>query len=66
MPLGHKPRLLVPKYDPYLEAAGERVKAAAEALERLGIADHTGKCLLEALPEDMRESADRDFGNGPK
>jgi len=32
-----------PKADPHLHAAGERVKAAAEELERLGIADQTGK-----------------------
>jgi hypothetical protein len=62
MPISQKPRLLVPKYDPYLEAAGERVKAAAEELERLGIADHTGKRLRDDIPEDMRETAHRDFG----
>lgn len=32
-----------PKADPHLQGAGERAKAAAEKLERLGIADQTGK-----------------------
>jgi len=61
MPISQKPRLLVPKFDPYLEAAGERAKAAAEELERLGIADRTGKRLRDEIPADMRASADRDF-----
>jgi hypothetical protein len=45
-----------------LQAAGERVKAAAQELERLGIADKTGKRIRTDLPKDMREGADRDFG----
>jgi len=51
-----------PKVDPDLQSAGERVKAAAEELERLGIADREGKRIRKDLPEDMREGADRDFG----
>ena len=56
------PRLKVPKVDPHLEAAGERVKAAAEELERLGIASHDGTRIRTDIPEDMREGAARDFG----
>ena len=39
MPTIHTTRPSEPKTDPHLQAAGERVKAAAEELERLGIAD---------------------------
>jgi hypothetical protein len=62
MPAIHTPKLAVPKADPYLQGAGERVKAAAEELERLGIADRNGKRLHKELPRDMRKEADRDFG----
>jgi hypothetical protein len=58
----HTTKLAEPKTDPHLQAAGERVKAAAEELERLGIADETGKRVRTDLPEDMREGGDRDFG----
>lgn len=51
-----------PKVDPHLRSAGERVKAAAAELERLGIADRDGKRIRKDLPKDMREGADRDFG----
>ena len=51
-----------PKADPHLQAAGERVKAAAKELERLGIADAGGKRMHTDLPADMRDGADRDFG----
>jgi hypothetical protein len=54
--------LKAPKVDPHLEAAGERVKAAAEELERLGIARHDGTRIRTDIPEDMREGAARDFG----
>lgn len=41
----------------------ERVKAAAaEELERLGIADETGKRMRTEVPQDMKDGADRDFG----
>jgi hypothetical protein len=56
------PRLKEPKVDPHLEAAGERVKAAAEELERLGIARPDGTRIRTDLPKDMHEGADRDFG----
>ena len=62
MPAIHAPKLHEPKTDPHLQGAGERVKAAAEELERLGVADKTGKRVGKDLPEDMREEADRDFG----
>ncbi len=55
-------KLQRPKVDPHLQSAGERVKAAAEELERLGIADRDGKRIRKDLPEDMQEGADRDFG----
>lgn len=58
----HKPRLRRPKPDPHLQSAGERAKAAAEELERLGIADSKGRRIRKDLPEDMREGAERDFG----
>jgi hypothetical protein len=51
-----------PKLDPHLQSAGDRVKAAAEELERLRIADRAGKRIRKDLPKDMREGADSDFG----
>jgi hypothetical protein len=51
-----------PKTDPHLQSAGERTRAAAEELERLGIADREGKRIRTELPSDMREGTDRDFG----
>jgi len=62
MPAIHTPKLLKPRTDPHLQGAGERVRAAAEELERLGIADKTGKRVRKDLPPDMREETDRDFG----
>jgi hypothetical protein len=62
MPTIHTLRLRKPRIDPHLKAAGERVKAAAEEMERLGIADSRGKRMSSDLPNDMREGADRDFG----
>jgi hypothetical protein len=47
--------------DPHQQAAGERVKAAAEELECLSIARHDGTRIRTDVPEDMREGADRDF-----
>jgi hypothetical protein len=58
----HRTRLTQPKTDPHLRAAAERVKAAAEELQNLGVADKNGKRLRIDLPKDMREGADRDFG----
>jgi hypothetical protein len=55
-------QLKEPKVDPHLQAAGERVKAAAEELERLGIARHDGTRIRTDPPKDMQEDADRDFG----
>jgi hypothetical protein len=62
MPKTEEPKLKKPKVDPHLQSAGERVKAAAEELERLGIADSNGKRIRKDLPKDMRKGADRDFG----
>jgi hypothetical protein len=62
MPQTDALKLQKPKVDPHLQSAGERVKAAAEELERLGIADHDGKRIRQDLPNDMRDGADRDFG----
>jgi hypothetical protein len=58
----HTTKLAEPKPDPHLPAAGERVKAAAEELEHLGIADKSGKRVSTVLPKDMREGADGDLG----
>jgi len=58
----HTTKLTRPKADPHLQVAGERVKAAAEELERLGIADADGKRVHTELPTDMRDGVDRDFG----
>jgi hypothetical protein len=62
VPTTHTTKLTRPKADPHLQAAGERVKAAAEELERLGIADAAGKRVHTDLPTDMRDGVDRDFG----
>ncbi len=62
MPTVHTPKLQQPKTDPHLQSAGERTRAAAEELERLGIADREGKRIRTELPSDMREGTDRDFG----
>lgn len=56
------PQLKEPKVDPHLQAAAERVKAAEEELERLGIARPDGERIRTDLPEDMREGAKCDFG----
>lgn len=56
------PKLKEPTFDPHLQAAAERVKAAAEELVRLGIARPDGTRIRTDLPEDMQEGADRDFG----
>jgi len=48
--------------DRHLRAAAKRVKAAAEELERRGIAGKDGTRIRTDLPEDMKEGADRDFG----
>jgi hypothetical protein len=62
VPTTNTPKLLKPKSDPHLQGAGERVKAAAAELERLGIADSTGKRVRKDIPRDMRQEEDRDFG----
>ncbi|MBM3767142.1 MAG: hypothetical protein FJW32_17270 [Acidobacteria bacterium] len=51
-----------PSFDPYLAAAGERVREACEELVRLGITDEHGNRIRTDLPEDMKEGVDRDFG----
>jgi hypothetical protein len=58
----HTTKLAEPKTDPHLHTAGVRVKAAAEHLEHLGIADKSGKRVSTDPPKDMRERADGDFG----
>ncbi len=62
MPPVETPTLRVPRVDPHLSGAGERVKEAAAELERLGIANPDGTRIREDLPKDMRPDADRDFG----
>ncbi|MGA2592928.1 MAG: hypothetical protein ABSH32_23690 [Bryobacteraceae bacterium] len=56
------PKRPKPKVDRHLQAAAERVKAAAEELERREIARKDGTRIRTDLPEDMQEGADRDFG----
>ena len=48
--------------DPYLEAAGERVRAAYLDLVARGIIDKDGRRIRTDLPPDMEEGKDRDFG----
>ncbi len=52
----------VPRIDPHLSGAGERVREAAAELERLGIANPDGSRIRKDLPKDMQADADRDFG----
>jgi hypothetical protein len=50
-------------FDDQVIAAGlERVRAEGEELRRDGVLDSKGKLLVTALPADMQEGADRDFG----
>lgn len=51
-----------PSVDIHLRNAGTRNRTAAEESERLGITDTQGNRICTALPEDMREGVDRDFG----
>lgn len=46
--------------DPYLEGAGERVRAAY--LDLVASMDKHGNCIQKDLPPDMEEGQDRDFG----
>lgn len=55
------PKSAGPKVDPYLEAAGVRVNAAGERLERLGIADASGRRIRTDVPPDMQDGIARDF-----
>jgi hypothetical protein len=52
----------VKRSPPNTQAAGKRVKAAAEEFQRLGIVDQGGNRLRKELPADMREGTDLDFG----
>lgn len=54
--------LQVPRFDPYLAKAGQNARSAAREAELRGIADAEGSLLIEGLPEDMKEDAERDFG----
>jgi hypothetical protein len=38
------------------------VKAAAEELQRQGIADENGRRVRTDVPKDMKDGAERDFG----
>jgi hypothetical protein len=42
--------------------AAERVSAAFQRLQRLGILDECGELTGDELPADMRPGAQRDFG----
>ena len=54
--------LKVPKYDPFLAGAAERIHAAVRELQARGIIDEHGNRIRTELPEDMKEGAERDFG----
>ena len=56
------PKVKQSTFDPHLAAAGERVKAAAEELVRLGIARPDGTRIRTGLPEDMQQGAERSSG----
>ena len=62
MPPVETPTSRVPRVDPHLSGAGERVREAAAELERLGIANPDGSRIRKDLPKDMQSAADRDFG----
>ena len=47
-----------PSYDPLLEGAGERIRAAVADLMARGIIDAEGKCIRTDLPHDMRPSSE--------
>jgi hypothetical protein len=50
-------------FDEQVITAGlERVRAEGDDLRRRGILDAEGNLLLQELPADMKEGADRDFG----
>jgi hypothetical protein len=49
-------------YEQERRKGGERAKAALQRLRQLGILDDRGELLRDELPEDMKPSADRDFG----
>ena len=51
-----------PSVDPYLEKAGENIRAAVADLIARGIIDAQGIRIRQDLPPDMRGEADRDFG----
>jgi len=61
LPPVETPPLPVPRKDPHLTGAGERVREAAAELERLGIANRDGSRTRRDLPKDMQPNADRDF-----
>jgi hypothetical protein len=48
--------------DQVISAGMERVRAEVAELQRRGILDEKGNLLIQELPPDMREGADRDFG----
>jgi hypothetical protein len=62
VPIADTTKRAVPAVDPHLQSAAERVKAAAEELQRRGIADKTGKRIRTDVPSDMREGSEHDFG----
>ena len=62
MPSVETPTSRVPKVDPLLSGAAERVREAAAELERLGIANRDGIRIRKDLHKDMYPDADRDFG----
>ena len=48
--------------DQAITAGMERVRAEGDELRRKGLLDAQGNLLVNELPADMREGAERDFG----
>lgn len=54
--------LKTPTYEPLLESVTKRIHAAVRELRVRGIIDEHGNRIRTDLPEDMKESSERDFG----
>ena len=54
--------LTLPKPEPLLDKAAERIHAAVRELKDLGLIDENGNRIRTEIPEDMEEGSDRDFG----
>ncbi len=50
------------KYEPLLEGASERIRAAVRELRDLRVIDENGNLLRTDLPDDMKRGLDRASG----